>query len=39
MRYISISLTDKELDKIKRLKNKKGLTWRGVLINWYYNNK
>jgi hypothetical protein len=39
MHYINISLSDKERVQIRQLKKKKGLTWRGVLIDWYSKNK
>ena len=35
MHKANITLSDKEWNQIRRLKGKLGLTWRGVLIDWY----
>ena len=35
----NIQLKDKEWSQIRRIKMKMGLTWRGVLIDWYKKSK
>jgi len=39
MKTVVILLSKEEWREIRNLKNKKGLTWRGILINWYEKNK
>jgi len=35
----NIYLYDDEWDKIQQIKKKKGLTWRGILLDWIRKSK